>query len=578
LHRLPIITFGPHDVSHAFGNDMGLVFCVVTPRVLAIGWGPRLAQVMRAELAKLLGSGAGRVEYDPEAEWPAMFGRRWEKMMDAFAGESDAGAARPVPRGPGSGKFGKHGGKRGDSDGDDDDGDGDGDDDESRGSGAAAAAAAAAAASDGDDAADPEERKARKLMEARAALRRKANQGGGSSSSPRVAASNDSTSSSPKDSQDQPPRKRGGKDKRSWVGKAAKGNEAAALDFSDDKHAARGRGTHDPMLEAPIDLDDFGPAESPDADANAASGGVMGYFRKLIGNRPLTREDLTEPLEQLKSKLVTKNVAPEIAGKLCSSVQDSLVGTKLGTFGSAAKELEAAMEAALTTVLTPKRNVDILREVADARKDRRLYTIVFVGVNGVGKSTSLSKTCFWLLQNKLKVMIAACDTFRAGAVEQLGEHCRRLDVPLFQKGYGKDAAAVARDGVEHAKQQGMDVLLIDTAGRMQGNEPLMRSLAKLVSLNRPDLILFVGEALVGTDGVDQVVEFNRAMNEYSTDKNPRLIDGIFLTKFDTIDEKVGAALSMVYSTGQPVVFLGVGQQYPDLRRMNVKAVVRSLLS
>jgi signal recognition particle receptor subunit alpha len=223
------------------------------------------------------------------------------------------------------------------------------------------------------------------------------------------------------------------------------------------------------------------------------------------------------------------------------------------------KAVNAAMETSLTTLLTPKRSVDVLREISEKRgrgSSTRPYTIVFVGVNGVGKSTSLSKTCFWLLQNNLKVMIAACDTFRSGAVEQLREHCRRLKVPLFEQGYSKDAAMVAKAGIDAAQREGMDVLLIDTAGRMQGNEPLMRQLAKLVDLNAPDLILFVGEALVGNDGVSQVVEFNRSLREYAPNKaNPRLIDGIFLTKFDTIDDKVGAAVSMVYATSQPVIFV-----------------------
>eukprot|EP00128_Syssomonas_multiformis_P013453 Colp12_sorted_trinity150504_noHs@21030 len=122
-----------------------------------------------------------------------------------------------------------------------------------------------------------------------------------------------------------------------------------------------------------------------------------------------------------------------------------------------------------------------------------------------------------------------------------------------------------------------DVVLIDTAGRMQDNEPLMRSLAKLVKLNNPDLVLFVGEALVGNEAVDQVKKFNQALADYSDQAHPRLIDGIILTKFDTIDDKVGAAISMTYITGQPIVFVGTGQTYKDLRKLNVKAVVQSLI-
>eukprot|EP01027_Heterolobosea_sp_BB2_P001503 GEZU01002276.1.p2 GENE.GEZU01002276.1~~GEZU01002276.1.p2 ORF type:complete len:217 (-),score=84.01 GEZU01002276.1:1147-1797(-) len=214
-----------------------------------------------------------------------------------------------------------------------------------------------------------------------------------------------------------------------------------------------------------------------------------------------------------------------------------------------------------------------------AREKRRPYTIVFVGVNGVGKSTNLSKVCYWLLQNNLKVMIAACDTFRSGAVEQLNVHARNLNVPLFQRGYGKDAASIAKEAINTAKNEKIDVVLIDTAGRMQDNEPLMRSLAKLINVNKPDLILFVGEALVGNDGVDQLVKFNQALMDMTpAGETPRLIDGTVLTKFDTIDDKVGAAISMVYTTGQPIVFVGTGQSYTDLRRLNVQTVIKALLS
>merc|ERR1712194_573665 len=144
-------------------------------------------------------------------------------------------------------------------------------------------------------------------------------------------------------------------------------------------------------------------------------------------------------------------------------------------------------------------------------------------------------------------IIAACDTFRSGAVEQLKTHARCLGVDLFDRGYGKDAADIARQAIHHAGQEGYDVVLVDTAGRMQDNEPLMRALAKLVAINTPDLVLFVGEALVGNDAIDQVTKFNRSLIDMSHDpRNPRGIDGMLLTKYDTVDDKVGAALSMVY--------------------------------
>jgi len=201
----------------------------------------------------------------------------------------------------------------------------------------------------------------------------------------------------------------------------------------------------------------------------------------------------------------------------------------------------------------------------------------------------LAKICFWLIENDLRVLVAACDTFRAGAVEQLRTHARHLNalhppkngipmVQLYEKGYGKDAAGVAGEAISFAKDARLDVVLVDTAGRMQDNEPLMRALSKLIRMNDPDLVLFVGEALVGNEAVDQLVKFNRALADFPDQNNPRLIDGIVLTKFDTIDDKVGAAVSMAYITGQPIVFVGTGQTYTDLRSLDSHAVVASLMT
>lgn len=245
-----------------------------------------------------------------------------------------------------------------------------------------------------------------------------------------------------------------------------------------------------------------------------------------------------------------------------------------------------SMEAALKRILTPKTSLDILRDIEQAKLDKRPYSICFIGVNGVGKSTNLSKVCFWLLQNNYKILIAACDTFRSGAVEQLRVHVRNLralqtsgdgQVELFERGYGKDSAGIAKDAINYATANHFDVVLIDTAGRMQDNEPLMRALSKLVSVNQPDKIIFVGEALVGNEAVDQLTKFNQALKDFSGLQNPRHIDGMILTKFDTIDDKVGAALSMTYITGQPIYFVGTGQTYTDLKNLKVSHVVHSLL-
>jgi len=300
-------------------------------------------------------------------------------------------------------------------------------------------------------------------------------------------------------------------------------------------------------------------------------------FQSIAGKANLEKSDLEPALKALKDRLMTKNVAEEIAEKLCESVAASLEGKKLASFTRVSSTAQAAMEEALVRILTPRRSIDILRDVHAAKEQGKPYVVVFVGVNGVGKSTNLAKVAYWLLQHKINVMMAACDTFRSGAVEQLRTHARRLQIPIFEKGYEKDPAIVAKEAIQEASRNGSDVVLVDTAGRMQDNEPLMRALSKLIYVNSPDLVLFVGEALVGNDAVDQLSKFNQKLADFSPSPNPRLIDGILLTKFDTIDDKVGAALSMVYISGAPVMFVGCGQSYTDLKKLNVKSIVKTLL-
>jgi signal recognition particle receptor subunit alpha len=317
-------------------------------------------------------------------------------------------------------------------------------------------------------------------------------------------------------------------------------------------------------------------AEEEKEDTKASSG-LFSMFSTLIKGKELTKADLEPVMENIYDKLVGKNVAQDIAEKLVESVSASLVGTRQPSFTRLKTVASAALEKTLTKVLTPKRNVNILQGIADAKKQNRPYTICFVGVNGVGKSTSLAKVTAYLRSKGKSVGIAACDTFRSGAIEQLKTHASALDVTLYQSGYNKDAAAVATYGIRQAQKDGTDVCLIDTAGRMQDNEPLMRALSKLIIVNNPDLVLFVGEALVGNDGVDQLTKFNEALVNLSSETVPRTIDGIVLTKFDTIDDKVGAAISMTYASGAPIVFVGVGQQYRDIRLLNAAALLKKLL-
>ena len=326
--------------------------------------------------------------------------------------------------------------------------------------------------------------------------------------------------------------------------------------------------------------------------------GKKGFFGSIVSsfayNKPLSKADLEPILSTLRDHLIAKNVAVEIATRLCDSVATKLEGQHVNTWTGLKGFVRNALEESILRILSPNRNLNILREVQVKNDAGSPYVIVFCGVNGVGKSTNLAKIANWLLVNGQRVLVIACDTFRAGAIEQLRTHIHALKsihegdggggaskIDLFEKGYGKDSTGIAMEGIRYAANSGYQVCLVDTAGRMQGNEPLMKQLAKLIKVNEPDLTLFVGEALVGNEAVDQLVNFNKSLldNGCRGAQNSAVsaINGIVLTKFDTIDDQVGAAISMTYITGQPIVFVGVGQTYRDLKQLNARAVVRALM-
>lgn len=317
-------------------------------------------------------------------------------------------------------------------------------------------------------------------------------------------------------------------------------------------------------------------------------GALSGYFKNIVGGKTLTKEDLAKPLKAMEDHLLNKNVAREAAVRLCDSVERDLIGFKTSSFTSIDATIRTSMSKALTRILTPTSSLDLLRAITTTNATRP-YIISIVGVNGVGKSTNLSKLAYFLLQNNFRVLICAADTFRSGAVEQLGVHVRNLaelskreavgHVELFSQGYGKDAATVARDAITHASAPTttprFDVVLIDTAGRRHNDTRLMSSLTKFGQLANPDKILMVGEALVGTDSVAQARNFSAQFVDAKG--RARGLDGFIISKCDTVGDMVGTLVSMVHATGIPVVFLGVGQHYGDLRGLNVGWAVDKLM-
>jgi signal recognition particle receptor subunit alpha len=208
---------------------------------------------------------------------------------------------------------------------------------------------------------------------------------------------------------------------------------------------------NDKELNFDIDNEDFVVKKSPDQKS-----GFWNYLSKLTGTKPLTHEDLEPTIAHFREHLESKNVALEIANELCSSVSSGLVGKKPGTFSSVSSLVRDSLSDALTRILTPKRNIDILLDIQNHKTTQKTtignplpYVIIFMGVNGVGKSTNLAKVASWLKQSGHNPLLAACDTFRSGAVEQLKVHAKRLRIDIYEKGYGKDDTGVAQDAIKH---------------------------------------------------------------------------------------------------------------------------------
>ncbi|ORY80968.1 SRP54-type protein [Protomyces lactucae-debilis] len=328
------------------------------------------------------------------------------------------------------------------------------------------------------------------------------------------------------------------------------------------------------------DLGEMLAQETPEAPKT----GAFSFFSKLVVGKTLTAEDLDPVMESMRQHLLAKNVANEVCVDLCASVKTSLVGQKTGSFGKTSTMVRTAMEQALKRILTPTTSLDLLNEVARVNtSEKRPYTMSFIGVNGVGKSTNLSKIAYWLLGNKLRVLIVACDTFRSGAVEQLRVHVTRLrtfiesqgrsgdGVELFERGYGKDPSSIANDAITYAKKNGFEVVLVDTAGRRHNDARLMSGLERFVSTVKLDKVFQVAEALVGTDSLSQARHFNDALGP------KRNLDGFIISKVDTVGDLVGTIVSMIYVTGVPVLFVGVGQMYTDLRGLSVSWVLQMLM-
>ena len=264
--------------------------------------------------------------------------------------------------------------------------------------------------------------------------------------------------------------------------------------------------------------------------------------------------------------LAENDVAFPVADKICDELEKRLAGVQVKRLEDRKKIVEDNLRQVLLEVMLTNKRIDLLKMAEEKRKKKEPFTLMFVGINGTGKTTTIAKVAQFLRDKSYSVILAAADTYRAGSIEQLEEHGKRLGMRVIKSIYGGDPAAVAYDAVSHAKAHGINIVLIDTAGRMQTNQNLMNELIKVKRVVQPDLTVFVVDSLIGNDAVMQAEEFNKAVG----------IDATILTKVDA-DVKGGSALSVTYVTQKPILFIGVGQTYKDLELFNPEKFVNMVL-
>jgi len=275
---------------------------------------------------------------------------------------------------------------------------------------------------------------------------------------------------------------------------------------------------------------------------------------------------LDEILEELEDELLSSDMGHDAASELITNLRSHLIGSRVSRNAPLSEVVERGLRGALLSLLKAG-YWDFDRTIRDFVSEEAPVVIMMVGVNGTGKTTTSAKIAKRLDDQGFGVVLAAADTFRAGAIDQLSAHAERLGIRCIKSQRGGDSAAVARDAIESARAKGDEVVIIDTSGRMQNKSNLMEELQKVHRVTNPHLVIFVADALAGNDAVTQAVEFQRRLT----------FDGAALCKLDT-DARGGAALSISHATGRPIILAGTGQGYDDLEMFDPNWLVDQLLS
>ncbi len=288
-----------------------------------------------------------------------------------------------------------------------------------------------------------------------------------------------------------------------------------------------------------------------------------GFFSKLFhkfSSAKITKDNFDDIFQELEMILLENNVALEVVEKIRENLASSLIGKEVKK-SDIEKDITKALKDSILDILIE--SPDLIEQIKSKRE--KPFTILFFGINGSGKTTSIAKLAHKLKKSGISVVMAAGDTFRAASIEQLQTHGRNLDIEVIAKTYGSDPASVAFEAIQHAKNENIEVVLIDTAGRMYTKQNLMKEMEKIVRVAKPDLKMFVGESITGNDATEQAKTFNETAG----------IDGIILSKAD-VDEKAGTILSVSHVTNKPIYFLGTGQGYDDLTKFKKTDVLKHL--
>ena len=293
--------------------------------------------------------------------------------------------------------------------------------------------------------------------------------------------------------------------------------------------------------------------------------GVNGLVQK-ISQREFSDKDIDKVLDEFLLVLAQNDVAYDVAKKICDSLREKLEATQVRRFSNPTEPAKEVLHEVLLDVLKGSGGEPLFRALEEAKEQKKAAVILFVGVNGTGKTSTVAKVAVMLQRKGYSVVIAAADTYRTGSIEQIEEHARRIGVRTIKHDYGGDSAAVAFDAANYASAHGTNAVLIDTAGRMQTNKNLLEEMKKIARVANPNLTILVVDSLTGNDAVEQGRSFAEAVK----------IDGVILTKLDA-DAKGGSAISMATVIGKPILFATVGQNYEDIISFEPEAMVEKII-